>query len=108
MENSARKMARERNPTTQFAEERVRKRKRHFNENTEDDPIQDSQSHFKTEVYFYIFYIFVGQFENPFSDFKEMAKLFMVLNPKHSDAKEKMLELAHSYSEDIQAGRSCG
>ncbi|XP_034549984.1 52 kDa repressor of the inhibitor of the protein kinase-like [Notolabrus celidotus] len=104
MESTAKKMAIESNATTEFAEERARKRKRHFDEDAEDDPIQDSRIRFKTEVYFYVLDIFVGQFENRFSDFKEMAKLFTVLNPKrfeHPDAEKKMLELARFYSEDI-------
>lgn len=104
--DSSTNMSRESNATTEFAEERVCKRKRHSNENTDDDPIQDSRCRFKSEVYFYILYIFVGRFRLQFrlSDFKEMAKLFMVLNPKHfehPDVEEKMLELAHFYSEDI-------
>lgn len=57
MESTAKKMARESNATTEFAEERVRKRKRHFHEDAEDDPIQDSRSRF----IFTILNIFVGR-----------------------------------------------
>lgn len=106
MESTAKIMARKSsaNASTEFTDERVRRRKRQFDENTEDDPIQDSRSRFKTEVYFYILDIFVGQFENRFSDFKEMAELFTALNPKHferPDAENKMLQLARFYSEDV-------
>ncbi len=73
MEITAKKMARESNATTEFVEERVCKRKRHFVEDADDDPIQNSRSRFKTEVYFYILDISMGQFENRFSDFKEMG-----------------------------------
>ncbi|XP_028428229.1 uncharacterized protein LOC114551258 [Perca flavescens] len=104
MENTARSMVRESDAATEFAEQRIRKRKRHFDEDAEDDQIEDSRRRFKAEIYFYILDVFVGQFESRFSDFKKMAKLFAVLCPKrfeHPDAEEKMLELARFYSEDM-------
>lgn len=45
-----------------------------------------------------------GSLRIDFSNFKEMAKLFMVLNTKHfehPDAEVKTLALAHFYSENI-------
>ncbi|KAK7126225.1 hypothetical protein R3I93_021571 [Phoxinus phoxinus] len=104
MENTARNMAKESDAATKFVEQRVRKRKRHFDEDAEDDQIEDSRRRFKADIYFYILDVFVGQFESRFSDFKKMAKLFAVLCPKrfeHPDAEEKMLELARFYSEDM-------
>ncbi|KAK6305021.1 hypothetical protein J4Q44_G00238010 [Coregonus suidteri] len=42
----------------------------------------------------------MGQFENRFTDFREMARVFSVLNTKPPGAENNMLELAHLYSED--------
>lgn len=78
MENTARNMARESDAATKFAEQRVRKRKRHFDEDAEDDQIEDSRRRFKADIYFYILDVFVGQIESRFSDFRKMAKLFAV------------------------------
>lgn len=55
MEKTAKNMARESDATTEFAEHKFRKRRRHFNKDTEDDQIQDSRRRFC---------VFVGQFES--------------------------------------------
>ena len=66
-------MARQNSTTTEYAEERARKRKRFHDEDTEDDPISESRRCFKADVYNYILNVFVWQFENRFADFIEMA-----------------------------------
>lgn len=105
-EDSAKEIARHTEINTEFAEERVRKRKRHFDEKAEDEQDQDKRTRFKINVYFYILDVFLGQFEHRFKDFREMAKLFAVLSPRRFNlpgADKNILQLAQFYSEDISS-----
>ncbi|XP_069823176.1 zinc finger MYM-type protein 1-like [Dendropsophus ebraccatus] len=104
IENAAMDLATKCNHTTSYHEGKVRKRKRFFDENAEDEPIVDSRARFRTEVFYYIIDVFVEQFEHRFSDFREIAKLFCPLNSKYfheSDVTDKVIKLARFYSGDV-------
>lgn len=101
---TAKRMAEESNGTIEFQEERVRKKKRYFEENVEDEPIQDARGRFKVEFYFYILDTILEKFKTRFSDFRQVASLFSVLNPKRfllPDAEKKMQALARFYCDDL-------
>lgn len=96
-------MSRRCNSSTEFTEGRGRKRKR-FHELAEDEMIQDPKTLFKVEFYFHILDILVQQFEKGFTDFRQMAKLFSILNPKNfssDDANNRIRDLANFYAGDV-------
>ncbi|KAJ8364351.1 hypothetical protein SKAU_G00131820 [Synaphobranchus kaupii] len=97
-------MARRCNSSTEFTEGRGRKRKRFHDELAEDEVIQDPKTRFKVEFYFHVLDILVQQFEKRFTDFRQMAKLFSILNPRNfstDDATNRIQDLANFYAEDV-------
>lgn len=104
IETSAREKARESETSTEFQEERVRKRKRFADEIAPDEPINDSRTRFKVESFYYILDVFDQQFETRFTDFRKIAGQFQVLNERHffnTDSVDKLNDLAQFYSDDV-------
>uniref|UniRef100_A0A667Y992 TTF-type domain-containing protein n=1 Tax=Myripristis murdjan TaxID=586833 RepID=A0A667Y992_9TELE len=89
---------------TEFAEVRGKKRKTFHDEQAEDEVIRDAKTRFRVQFYFIILDTMVQQFEKRFRDFRQIAALFSVLNPKNfssHDAVVRIENLANFYAGDV-------
>ncbi len=82
MKNEADHLAQSRGIVPKFEEKRNRWVKRHFDELSEDERIQDAEQRFRVKAYFSVIDILCNRFKERFKSFKEVVSLFHILSQK--------------------------
>jgi hypothetical protein len=108
IEQDAKDMAENCGTTTQFAAQRIRRKKRFFDEMANDSITDDQRSRFKMQSYFYILDMFIGKLTDRFADFTKFVVNFEILDPKKFFITEttdisSLHNLAKMYSEDVES-----
>ncbi len=107
MKNEADHLAQSWGIVPKFEEKRNRWVKRHFDELSQDERIQDAEQRFRVNVYFSVIDILCNLFKECFKSFKEVVSLFHILSPKilskasDHELTELSAHLVKEYDEDL-------
>ena len=106
LENEAAELAEKCDITTEYKQQRIRKRKRFHKEISEDDVISDARKKFIVESYIVSLDCIINSTTKRFEHFQNVASKFSCLDPKHfsnDDNVTRLESLADMYSDVIES-----